>query len=1063
MDRIVFRVCSCQKDKASFWERIAREINQKTGLEVELKIFQNLEEEFNLSTTSYPDLYFASFCATCESRKKGFIPVAKIQEIRHKDFGLLFKEKVSKLKQKEFFKLGLLKNSCLLNLLLNIYQELPVPLTQILPIFYPSQEQIKQAFLKDQIDLALLSEDFFKKNQDLINETITFLPLYSYYSHFFLINTNSSYFLWLKDFFLNLFIIENIQVEPISQEEDKLIQTFSLLPDLLSNLWEKALIYETFYKSPHLGVLIYRDNQILMTNEYLLKALKYEPQDIKNYKLEDLLFNEKIKLLISERIKRRCTGEFFSAVYHQIPVKTKEGRKRMFNIYANTVLFQGDFAGIALGIDVTPEVRYKEFIEVIKEVNRLLIETYSEKEMFHKVSEVLYNALDLAGVWVGEVDEETKQVKPMFYYPESLSFITSVEKNFFSLENKTFSFYKSFHEKKINLIPDVNQHPYPQEVLEKLKEFKVRSVCSLPVLKGQRVSHVLVLWSKEPNFFTEEYFELLEELQNNLSFVLKKIDLAFRVQIFNEFIKQSDEILIISNDKGQIEYINSTGYKQLELEDNVFSINLFSFLGITPEEVEQILQKGQIIKKIVSILLSKNRHFFELKLGSVRFSDQKKIVISGKNLTKEIVFEMEKQKILNQDLLTGLLNYQGIAQKITGISNVIKEGILVLLDLYNFSYINHFYGLEAGDKVLITVAQRLKETFPNALISRPVGDSFAFFLVDYDKKQTYNLIKQLHQIFNQPIEVKPGERLLLEFQGSIVFYPEDGNNFLELWRKANILLSEVKKKGPNVIEVFNPYVEKQVENIFFVERLVKKAVQENLFVFYYQPYFSSELEIVGLEALVRIKENGKIFPPGDFIEYLENSPYLKEFEWLSVEKNLANLQRFQKPISINISSKSLETMHIFEILYKKAELLHLIPCCLGIEITEHALAANLEQASKLLKRLKFYKINIFVDDFGTGYSSLHYLKDLPIDFLKIDQVFIKDFLNDKKTYFVLETIISLAKKLNIKTVTEGVETREQFEALKSLGCDYFQGFLFAKPMSEEECLEYIKNYKKPEL
>ncbi|KUK18883.1 MAG: Diguanylate cyclase/phosphodiesterase with PAS/PAC sensor(S), partial [Thermodesulfobacterium commune] len=229
------------------------------------------------------------------------------------------------------------------------------------------------------------------------------------------------------------------------------------------------------------------------------------------------------------------------------------------------------------------------------------------------------------------------------------------------------------------------------------------------------------------------------------------------------------------------------------------------------------------------------------------------------------------------------------------------------------------------------------------------------------------------------------------------------------------------------------------------------------------PYFTSDLEVAGLEALVRIKADGKVFNPGDFIDYLENSPYLKDFEEISIDKNLETLVKIQKPVSINISSKSLETMHIFEILSKKVDLLKNIPCCLGIEITEHALATNLEKANKLLRMLKFYRINISIDDFGTGYSSLHYLKDLPIDFIKIDQSFVRDFLRDKKTFFILETIIKLAKKLNIKTIAEGVENKEQFEVLKELGCDYFQGFLFAKPMPEEECFEYLKKFKKPNL
>lgn len=1060
---LTFAVCHCQKDRSLVWEELVDGIVKKTGLKIELKIFRDLEEELRYLDSSLPDIYFASFVNSCEAVNKSFVPVAKTKGLGHANFCLISRKDFSEFsgKEKEFFKLGLLKKRCLINLLLVLYQEFPISLTRILPIFFPSQEEIKNSFLKKHIDLALFSADFLKTNQEIIRSNF-WLPISYHDLHFFMLNPGSPYFLWLKDFFLTPFTLKGLEVDLISQEE-QFIKTFAILPELLSSLWEKALIYETFYKSPYLGMLIYRDDQILLANEYALKRLNYEPQDLEDYKMEDLFFEEKIKEVVKENIKRRCTGEFFPTVYYEIPVKTKQGRKRWFNVYADTIVFQGDFAGLSLVIDITSEVRHKKFIEVLKEINHLMIESYSEEELFDKVVKTLVKVLELKGTWIGEVDELTKKVKPILYYPETLSFINRVDPYLFSLENQTLSFYKAFHEKRINIIPDVEKYHHLKDVSEILKALNVRSVCSVPIMKGKRVSHVLVLWADEPNFFTEEYFELLEELKNNLSFALKKIDLFLRIQIFNNFIKQSEDMLIIADVDGKLEYLNPVAFHELEFEEDPFEVNIFKLLGITSEEINQVLKGLNTIKKIISLSSTKKRSFLEIKLTLVKFADYKKVIILGKNLTKEIIFEIEKQKMLTQDLLTGLLNYQGFAQKTTDLLQVVKEGILVLLDLYNFSYINHFYGLEAGDKVLTTVAQRLKESFPNALISRPVGDSFSLFLIDYEKKDVYSLIKKIQEIFTLPIEVKQGKRGFLEFQGGIVFYPEDGSSFIEIWRKANVLLSEVKKKGPNIIEIFNPYVEKHVENIFFVENLVKKAIQEHLFVFYYQPYFTSDLEVAGLEALVRIKADGKVFNPGDFIDYLENSPYLKDFEEISIDKNLETLVKIQKPVSINISSKSLETMHIFEILSKKVDLLKNIPCCLGIEITEHALATNLEKANKLLRMLKFYRINISIDDFGTGYSSLHYLKDLPIDFIKIDQSFVRDFLTDKKTFFILETIITLAKKLNIKTIAEGVETKEQFEVLKELGCDYFQGFLFAKPMPEEECFEYLKKFKKPNL
>ncbi|WP_028840717.1 PAS domain S-box protein [Thermodesulfobacterium hveragerdense] len=443
-----FAVCNCQKDRSLVWEELVDGIVKKTGLKIELKIFRDLEEELRYLDSFLPDIYFSSFVNSCALVKKGFIPVAKVKGLGHSNFCLISRKDFLEFnhKEKEFLKLGLLKNPCLINLLLVLYQDFPISLNRVLPILFSSQKEIKDSFLKKHIDLALLSADFLKNNQEIFRSNF-WLPISYHDIHFFMLNPGSPYFLWLRDFFLNPFTLKGLEVDLVSQEE-QFIKTFAILPELLSTLWEKALIYELFYKSSYLGMLIYRDDQVLLANEYALKRLNYEPQDLKDYKMEDLFSEERIKKLVRENIKKRCTGEFFSTVYNEVPVKTKQGRKRWFNVYEDTIVFQGDFGGLSLVIDITSEVRYKKLIEVLKEINHLMIESYSEEELFDKVVKTLVKVLELKGTWIGEIDELTRRVKPILYYPETLSFINRLDPYLFSLENQTLSFYKAFHEKK---------------------------------------------------------------------------------------------------------------------------------------------------------------------------------------------------------------------------------------------------------------------------------------------------------------------------------------------------------------------------------------------------------------------------------------------------------------------------------------------------------------------------------------------------------------------------------------------------------------------------------------
>ncbi|NPA39486.1 MAG: EAL domain-containing protein, partial [Thermodesulfobacteria bacterium] len=188
----------------------------------------------------------------------------------------------------------------------------------------------------------------------------------------------------------------------------------------------------------------------------------------------------------------------------------------------------------------------------------------------------------------------------------------------------------------------------------------------------------------------------------------------------------------------------------------------------------------------------------------------------------------------------------------------------------------------------------------------------------------------------------------------------------------------------------------------------------------------------------------------------ENSPYLKEFEDLTFYTNLNRIKTWKIPISINISPKTFESSQIFELITKYEELLSNLPVPMVIEITERSLAKNIPRFQKVLKLLKSYDIKVALDDFGTGYSALNYLKDFPIDLVKIDKSFIDLILEDEKTCYITTTIINLAKKFGIETLAEGVELEDQVVLLRKLGVDYIQGFYFAPPLPEKEFEEVLK-------
>ncbi len=326
---------------------------------------------------------------------------------------------------------------------------------------------------------------------------------------------------------------------------------------------------------------------------------------------------------------------------------------------------------------------------------------------------------------------------------------------------------------------------------------------------------------------------------------------------------------------------------------------------------------------------------------------------------------------------------------------------------------------------------------------------------------------KLSGIFKKPI--KAGEKniqIQVGINAGITLFPDDGDDFGTLYERASAALSNAKKEGKGDIEFFNPVMEEKAVSFVRTENLVDSAIKDNLFIFYYQPYFNTgDLSAAGFEALVRLKDKeGKIYSPAAFIDYLENSVYLKPFEEFALETVLKSIEKWHVNISLNISAKSFKR-HDF--MQKILNACYSVGSRLTIEITERALVEDIGKTRSLLSGLKFCKIRhgeegicenplkIAMDDFGTGYSSLFCLKDLPINILKIDISFIRDIAKGHKELALVKAIVELARELGLKTVAEGVETEEQLGLLKKLNCDFVQGFLLARPMPEEEVSKFL--------
>ena len=392
-----------------------------------------------------------------------------------------------------------------------------------------------------------------------------------------------------------------------------------------------------------------------------------------------------------------------------------------------------------------------------------------------------------------------------------------------------------------------------------------------------------------------------------------------------------------------------------------------------------------------------------------------------------------------------------------------KTFAVVIVDILNFKDINETINFESGDLLLKELSKKLQELLSSkiSIIARIGGDEFGL-TIDVDcKEKIFQIVKELiSKISNESFVIK-GKKIFLSLNAGIAFYPKDGNTPEELLAAAEAAVEEAKKLGKNVCEVFNPAIRKDYLEQLELEQDLKNALINREFKLFYQPIFSiKDKKIIGAEALVRwFSPKRGYVPPLYFIKTLEESGLIYDLGNFVIETAFKDLKDWENKniyISINISPYQIKRGTLFDTIKNYLDIYNVNPEKITIEITETALMENIDKAQEELYKLKNLGISIAIDDFGTGYSSLSYLRELPFSSVKIDRSFIKDIPENESDIKISKAIVNLAHSLDKTVIAEGVETEKQLEILKSLDCDYGQGYLFSKPIPKEEFEKLLK-------
>jgi diguanylate cyclase (GGDEF)-like protein len=437
------------------------------------------------------------------------------------------------------------------------------------------------------------------------------------------------------------------------------------------------------------------------------------------------------------------------------------------------------------------------------------------------------------------------------------------------------------------------------------------------------------------------------------------------------------------------------------------------------------------------------------------------------DLTQDRQIKARLNYQVDHDRLTKLPNRQLFIEKLQELSRLKQHpeysfGILCL-DLDRFKNINHNFGDEIGDRILVEIVRQLESCLrPQDILARLGGDEFAILLTSFvDEQRPAAIASQIQQQLSTPIKI--AEYSILVSTSIGIATPDTSdltanttNKLLQSLQNAELAMYQAKARGQACNQVFESRLHLQTLEKTKSEDDLRKALEQGQFILYYQPLVQLvDQQLIGFEALIRWEHPLRgLISPGDFIPLAEATGLIIPIGWWVLRSACEQMVQWQKKsaaksifVSVNITGKQFSQPYAGDIIAQILTQTGLNPKCLKLEITESEIIENIALVLPTVERLKSLGVQLSMDDFGTGYSSLSYLHCLPVDTLKIDRSFIQGMESDRHQLELVKTIIKLAEVFELDLIAEGIETQTQCAKLIELQCKYGQGYLFSKPVN----------------
>jgi diguanylate cyclase (GGDEF)-like protein/PAS domain S-box-containing protein len=578
-------------------------------------------------------------------------------------------------------------------------------------------------------------------------------------------------------------------------------------------------------------------------------------------------------------------------------------------------------------------------------------------------------------------------------------------------------------------------------------------------------------------------------------FIGAVIDISDRKQIEHELqlmatTFETHDPILITDEHSKVLKINQafsevSGYREEELIGK--STNTFKTRHHNREFFKSmwhdLSKKGNWQGEIYNRSKSGHIHQDWVTITAIKDNQGKIINYIGHyhDITKRKEAEEQIRKLAFYDPLTSLPNRRLFLERLEDELEIAhlenKQGALLFLDLDHFKNLNDSLGHPVGDALLVEVSRRLREnTGKGETIARIGGDEFVVLLpniapvVELSVERAEQLAEKIRVAITEPFYIH-GHEYHISVSIGISLFPEKNQNSADILKRADTAMYRAKQNGRNSLCFFEQEMQISADRRLAIEKDLRHAIRQNELFLVYQSMIDWEGNIIGAEVLLRWQhEKHGLIPPGDFIPIAEDTGLIFNIsqwvlntacaqlrDWMNENQALADQLRC---ISINLSPKEFNQNGFEEKVLKIVRKFDIPPDRIEFEITERLIISNLENTIEKMLKMKRHGFRFSVDDFGTGYSSLAYLKELPINRLKIDRSFIRDITEDRNDATIVETIISMSHHLGLEVVAEGVETQEQHFFLSQHACDIFQGYYFSKARIASEFIMLVMQHDK---